>query len=214
MMAAAALAAWVSALHAAEPSPQQTEQRCHDYTLRADQQIASCTTLIGLYGNAAGNRGLLALAFLARGSSHFRTSNRERALADYREAIRLDTVPIASGEREAALYNDRCWARAVAQLELDEALKDCDEALRLRADFVAALDSRAFLQLRRGRFREALIDYNAALKGNPTDPYSLFGRGIAKLRTGDAQGAKADMAAAAAVQAGIAAEFLSFGVTP
>ncbi len=214
MMAAAALAAWVPALHAAGQSPQETERRCHDYTLRADQQIASCTTLIGLYGNAAGNRGLLALAFLARGSSHSRTGNRERALADYREAIRLDTVPIQSGEKDVAVYNDRCWARAIAQLELDEALKDCNDALRLRPDFVAALDSRAFLQLRRGRFRDALVDYDAALKGNPRDPYSLFGRGVAKMRTGDAQGAKADMAAAAAVQNGIAAEFLSYGITP
>jgi len=157
---------------------------------------------------------LLALAFLARGSSHSRTGNRERALADYREAIRLDTVPIQSGEKDVAVYNDRCWARAIAQLELDEALKDCNDALRLRPDFVAALDSRAFLQLRRGRFRDALVDYDAALKGNPRDPYSLFGRGVAKMRTGDAQGAKADMAAAAAVQNGIAAEFLSYGITP
>jgi len=209
--------AFVATLQAAEqqpPSPQEIERKCHDYTQRADEQIAACTRIIGLYANATGNRPLQAIALLARGSSYARTGDREHALADFREAIRLDSIQIDSGEKEVALYNDRCWARAVASIELDMALADCNEALKLKSDFVAALDSRAFLQLRLKRYRDAVKDYDATLKQNGTDPYSLYGRGVAKMRTGDAEGAKTDIAAAIAAQRGIAAEFLSYGITP
>jgi tetratricopeptide (TPR) repeat protein len=208
----------VPAVEAAEqplpPTPQEVERQCHDYTQRADTQITACTRIIGLYANSTGNRALQAIALLARGSSYSRTGDRAHALADYREAIRLDTIPIEAGEKDVALYNDRCWARAIAGLELDMALADCNEALRLKADFVPALDSRAFLQLRRNRFRDAVRDYDVALKQNGMDPYSLFGRGVAKMRIGDTDGAKADLTAASAAQQGIAAEYLSYGVTP
>jgi len=219
MMIATALSAvcvyGVEAAEQAQPlSPGEVERQCHDYTQRADAQILACTRIIGLYANATGNRPLQAIALLARGSTYSRTGDRARALADFREAIRLDTIPIEAGEKDVALYNDRCWARAVAGLELDMALADCNEALRLKADFVAALDSRAFLQLRQKRYRDAVRDYDATLKQNGMDPYSLYGRGVAKMRIGDTEGAKADIAAATAAQQGIGAEFLSYGITP
>jgi len=194
-------------------NPQQVERNCHDYAVPAAEQIGSCTMLIGLYGDATANRGLLALAYLARGTAHMRAGDRTRAEPDYREAIRLDSILIDGGQREVPLYNDRCWARAVAMIELDAALADCNEALRLRPDFVPALDSRAFVHMRGGRFREAITDYDAAIKGIPKDPYSLYGRGIAKLRVGDTAGAQADIAASKEVQ-DVAAEFAAYGFAP
>ncbi len=193
--------------------PQQIERSCHNYTLSAAAQIEACTSLIGLYGDVTANRGLLALAYLARGTAHVRSGNQARAQPDYLEAIRLDTIPIDSGERDVALYNDRCWARAVAKIDLDAALADCNEALRLRPDFVPALDSRAFVHMRAERFAEAITDYDAAIKGIPMDPYSLFGRGIAKIKTGDTAGGQADIEASKAVQ-DVTAEFAAYGLTP
>lgn len=193
--------------------PQQIERSCHDYALPAPEQVSACTTLIGLYGDATAARGLLALAYLARGTAHVRTGDRALAQPDYLEAIRLDSIPIDSGERDVPLYNDRCWARAVAMIDLDAALADCNEALRMRPDFVPALDSRAFVHMRGGRFREAITDYDAAIKGIPLDPYSLFGRGIAKMRVGDTAGGQADIAASKAVQ-DVTAEFAAYGLTP
>jgi tetratricopeptide (TPR) repeat protein len=198
---------------APEVNPQQVERTCHDYAVAAAEQLAACTALIGLYGDSTANRGLLALAYLARGTAHLRSGNRTGAQPDYLEAIRLDSIPIDSGEREVPLYNDRCWARAVAMIELDAALADCNEALRLRPDFVPALDSRAFVHMRGGRFREAITDYDAAITGIPKDPYSLYGRGIAKLRVGDTAGAQADIAASKEVQ-DVAPEFTAYGLTP
>jgi tetratricopeptide (TPR) repeat protein len=194
-------------------NPQQVERNCHDYAVPAPEQVDSCTMLIGLYGDATANRGLLALAYLARGTAQMRAGDRMRAEPDYREAIRLDSILIDGGQREVPLYNDRCWARAVAMIELDAALADCNEALRLRPDFVPALDSRAFVHMRGGRFREAITDYDAAIKGIPKDPYSLYGRGIAKLRIGDTVGAQADIAASKEVQ-DVAPEFAAYGFAP
>jgi tetratricopeptide (TPR) repeat protein len=198
---------------ALQADPQQIERSCHDYALPATEQLAACTVLIGLYGDATANRGLLALAYLARGTAHLRAGDRTGAQPDYLEAIRLDTIPLDGGAGEVPLYNDRCWARAVAMIDLDAALGDCNEALRLRPDFVPALDSRAFVHLRGGRFRDAITDYDAAIKGIPKDPYSLYGRGIAKLRVGDTIGAQADIAASKEVQ-DVAPEFAAYGFAP
>lgn len=193
--------------------PQQIERSCHNYAVAAAEQIQACTTLIGLYGDATANRAFLALAYLARGTAHVRAGDTTRAEPDYREAIRLDSIPIDSGQKEVPLYNDRCWARAVAKIDLDAALADCNEALKLMPDFVPALDSRAFLHMRGGRFREAITDYDAAVKGSPQDPWSLYGRGIAKIKTGDTAGGQADIEASKVVQ-DVTAEFTAYGLTP
>ena len=208
---ASALAAPLTPAHAAPLNPQEVERRCNDYTIAPAQQIASCTSILGLYGIAAGNQGLAAVAHLARGTAYARSGDMARAAGDYREAIRIDGLAIA-GQKDAVFYNDRCWARSVAMIELDTALTDCNEALRLMPGFAAALDSRAFLHLKQGQFREAIADYDAALKAIPKDPYSLYGRGIAKSRLGDSAGAKADIAAGTSLQKGIVEEFAAYGV--
>ena len=60
----------------------------------------------------------------------------------------------------------------------------------------------------------AIEDYNEALKLNPKQALSLFGRGLAKLKKGDASGGEADIAAAKAIQTNIAEEFGRYRVTP
>lgn len=213
-----AAAAWIavaqiSSLSAAQLNYQETEQRCHDYTINPDTQIAACTSLLGLYGNAVENTGLSALTYLGRGTAYAKKGDRERAMTDYREAIRRDSIPLDSGMRDVLLLNDRCWARAIAMIELDAALADCNEALKAMPDFMPARDSRAFLHLKRGEFREALTDYEVVLKDAPMNYYSMFGRGVTKLRLGDRTG-NADIAAAVAAEKGLKEEFAAYGVTP
>ena len=62
------------------------------------------------------------------------------------------------------------------------------------------------------RHDAAIADYDVALKLNPKLAGSLYGRGLAKRRTGDAAGAEADIAAATALQANVAARFAGYGV--
>jgi tetratricopeptide (TPR) repeat protein len=213
-LAAAAALVCADGAFAVEASPQELERNCHNYALAADVQIAACTSLIPLYGDKIETIGIKALAHLARATAYGKSGDAARAGADYREAIRLDTVPLEAGSMEALLYNDRCWVRAIAMIELDKALADCNEALRLRPGFVAALDSRAFLQLKQGNAKEALADYEAVLKDSPTDSYSIFGRGVAKLRLGDTAGGNADIAAAVAMEKNLREEFAAYGLTP
>jgi tetratricopeptide (TPR) repeat protein len=76
------------------------------------------------------------------------------------------------------------------------------------------LDSRALVRLRRGEYQKAIDDYDAALQWKPNNAWSLFPRGIAKLRINKASEGEADIAAALKIAPGIADKFKSYGVGP
>jgi hypothetical protein len=59
---------------------------------------------------------------------------------------------------------------------------------------------------------KAIADYDVARKINPRHASSLYGRGIAKLRIGNATGGNGDIAAAKSIHPEIADEFASYGV--
>ena len=98
--------------------------------------------------------------------------------------------------------------------QLQPALADCNEALRLRPDFANALDSRGFVHLKAGRYDEAIADYDAALRIDPKKVASLYGRGMAKRRKQDFAGGNADIAAARALKPDVSAEFARYGISP
>lgn len=110
--------------------------------------------------------------------------------------------------------NSRCWVRALAGLELDAALADCDSALRRKPDAASFHDSRGLVYLRRGNYDKAITDYDEALRRNPKIAWSLYGRGLAKLRKGQTATGQADLAAATALQPKIAEHAAKFGLTP
>jgi tetratricopeptide (TPR) repeat protein len=110
-------------------------------------------------------------------------------------------------------------------LELEQALTDCNEAVRVGPANGPALNSRAFIFLRLGRFDEALADYDRALDRPLSDHiaygfmdvrahYALFGRGIAKLRLDDTEGGNADISAAEKMRPGVTVEFALYGIKP
>jgi hypothetical protein len=66
--------------------------------------------------------------------------------------------------------------------------------------------------LRLGQFAAAAADYDAALRLDPGLATALYGRGLAKVKSGDADGGGADMAAAKAIAGGIADEFSRYGI--
>ena len=105
-----------------------------------------------------------------------------------------------AGEDLAGPLAGRCRARAFLNRDLDKALADCDQALKLVPGAPAALDSRALAELRLGQPDKAIADFNQVLKVEPRDAWALYGRGLAKLKQGDKAGADADLAAATALQ--------------
>jgi hypothetical protein len=58
----------------------------------------------------------------------------------------------------------------------------------------------------------AIADYNSALQLNPKLPTALYGRGFARLKTGDPTRGKADVAAAKSVDQNIVEEFSHYGL--
>jgi tetratricopeptide (TPR) repeat protein len=201
-----------------------------------DRSIASCTIILNNVNENARDR---AEAYLNRGLAWHDKQKRIRALADYSEALGLDptlatgyyrrgqvwrkegdvdraiadyTQAVVLEPHNATFRNERCWALAIADRDLEIALADCNESLRLEPNDANTLDSRGFVYLRLGRLAEAVDDYDAALKINPDDAQSLFGRGIAKLRRGDTASAGADLAAAKAIRPSIADKFFGYGI--
>jgi tetratricopeptide (TPR) repeat protein/predicted aspartyl protease len=110
--------------------------------------------------------------------------------------------------------NGRCWNRALAGEELEQALGDCNTALKLKPNTAAFLDSRGLVQLRRKNYDAAITDYDAALRLQPKTAWSLYGRGLAKLRKGLSSEGQADIAAAAVLQPKMAERAASYGITP
>lgn len=106
----------------------------------------------------------------------------------------------------------RCWARTLANRELDRARDDCDTANHMRPRTAAFLNVRGLLRLRRGDYGRAIEDYDQALALEPKLPWALYGRGLAKQARGDRAGGQADVAAALALRPALAAEAKRFGL--
>lgn len=110
------------------------------------------------------------------------------------------------------LMNDRCWARAMAGVELLKALADCDMALSWEPSNPDALDSRGLVKLRLGDLKGAIADYDAALKQDPGLATSLFGRGVASYWSGG--NGDADLGKARALEPEIDQRFARFSIAP
>lgn len=136
-------------------------------------------------------------------------------LGDYPEAIaELDAwlSDLPSGANGAFGFNNRCWARAAWNHDLDKALADCDQALKLQPHNLSFLDSRAMTYLRLGRFDEAIRAYDSILRQQPKEAWPLYCRGIAKLKAGKIAEGHADMTAATGISPGVAERARRYGL--
>jgi tetratricopeptide (TPR) repeat protein/predicted aspartyl protease len=148
---------------------------------------------------------------LALGELYQSAGNATASIAEFTKFIdshNRDEVELAEA------FNGRCWTRALAGRELEQALDDCDRAVRRRRDDASYYDSRGLVHLRMGHYDKAIGDYDAALRLNPKIAWSLYGRGIAKVRKGDVAGGQADIAAAAALDADIAEDAARYDIKP
>jgi len=116
--------------------------------------------------------------------------------------------------RRPIALNGRCWARAMANVDLDRALKDCNGALSRMPHNPAFLDSRGMARLRMGDYPRALADYDEALKAGSETAWTHFGRGIAELRSGRKSEGEADIAKARSLNPEIAEQGKTHGIVP
>lgn len=129
-------------------------------------------------------------------------------------AVREIDTAIRSRPNDAVLFNLRCWTRATGNIELEQALTDCDRALTLSPNNASFLDSRALVKLRLGRVDDAIADATAALTAQPHLAASLFVRGVAYMRKGDRASADRDLAAARRLTFDIDLRYRRWGVSP
>ena len=188
----------------------------------ADLQIGGCSALMQVEDRSSVNIGTV---FVRRGQAYARQGEHEAAIADYTAAVALDPRAAAAyygraqSRREIRAYagavadldqvirlrpgnaadlNSRCWARAVGNLQLDQALADCNASLAIEAGNRNTLDSRGLVKLRMGDPRGALADFTAAYDNTAARAHSLYGRGLAKIDLGRSAEGEADIAAAMA----------------
>lgn len=145
------------------------------------------------------------LAFYNRGYVRFASKSYDMAIADYSAAIDLDpTMSMA--------YNNRCLSRVMADRDMSEALSDCDRAQALTPDSVDVRDTRGLVYLTTGKPALAIAEYNAALKLDPKRAIALYGRGLARIKMGDAKGGAADRAAAGLLDHDVGQQFALYGL--
>ena len=106
-------------------------------------------------------------------------------------------------------WNALCWDKAILG-KLQEALRHCDEALRLGLQGCELLGQPRVTYLKLGEFDKAISDYDRALA--ITDiAFSQLGRGLAKLKKSDTAGGEEDIAAAKAMRSDVEQAFERLG---
>jgi len=126
----------------------------HDY----EQAVRDFTEGIRLAPQASG----LELVFFYRGLAYEEMGNYEKSIADYTKAIDLDPDfwdPLSA----------RCWVYGLVRRPHD-ALRDCNESLRLMPDDPGTLDSRALAFWLLGEQDKARSDLEEARRIDPSLP--------------------------------------------
>jgi len=112
---------------------------------------------------------------------------------------------------ERTLY-DRCWARVELGVDLDKAVDDCDAAVDADSKSGVYLAGRAWARLRHGVPAKARADFDRSLALRPDHALTLYGRGLAEQRLGDATAGQADLDAARKLDPKIDAEMARRGL--
>ena len=129
--------------------------------------------------------------FAYRGEARRHLNDFAGAVVDYTEAIGRGV----SGAFAARVFNGRGIA-LFAQEELDLAVADYTQAIKLDPKFVEALDNRGVVYMAGGELRRAIDDFTAAAALAPTNPIPLNNRGRAYLEVQFCEEAYQDFTAA------------------
>lgn len=110
----------------------------------------------------------------------------------------------------------RCGLQAAANIDLDRALDDCNQALSKlpSAEHALVFSDRGLVYLRLGRLDRAIADATAAIGLHAKSGNPLYVRGLAELRQGLTAEGQADLAAARKIQPDIARHYTAIGLKP
>ena len=145
--------------------------------------IRGCTKVI-----ARGSRETdhnRAVAFNNRGTFYEAAGDRDRAFADYNEAVRLDPKYARAYEYRGEIYDDNGDKR--------RAMADISEALRLDPNYARAYAHHGKLSEDMGDKDRALADFSQAVRLDPTYAWAYARRGSIYDDKGDKDRALADL---------------------
>ena len=91
---------------------------------------------------------------------------------------------IVAKDLSAEEWNNQCWYKVVANIELNRALAECEKSLS-KQDQASTHDSKAFVFLRLKRFEDAIKEFDLSLAGGD-NASALYGRSLAYGRLGKA----------------------------
>jgi tetratricopeptide (TPR) repeat protein len=129
---------------------------CHDQNASAEVAIAACDRLISSRRLKSHD---LALEYNRRGFLYEKRSDHDRALADFNQAIRLDS-------NLAVVYNNLGWVYN-NKGEFDRAIPDFDRAIRLNQNLVIAFTNRALAFNGKHDYDRAISDLDQAIRLDP-----------------------------------------------
>jgi tetratricopeptide (TPR) repeat protein len=129
-----------------------------------------------------------------------RTAEAEKIFAQNRE--RAST---------ASQLNSLCWKMASAGILLEDALRNCEDALKLSPEHGPTIDSLGMVLLRLGRLDEALATYGKAVAKRLGAP-SLMGRAMVYARMGRDELAAADRSQALKLDPDVENRFAEYGL--
>jgi tetratricopeptide (TPR) repeat protein len=124
----------------------------------------------------------------------------------YAKAIPDESKLIALEPKNALVWNNRCWDRAHTG-NLQGALADCQQAVKLAPKDGTILDSLGYVYLKLHQDAQAITTYNAALQDDPNQASSIYGRGLAERAARELEAAQADIAQALQLDPGVAKQF-------
>jgi tetratricopeptide (TPR) repeat protein len=114
----------------------------------------------------------------------------------------------------ATAYNNRGVAYRVTGKymgDLDRAVADYDQAIRLKPGYLAAFYNRGLALADKHQYEKAIADFTTVLRTDPRNPTILYRRGTAYLSKGDAEAGNADLAEASSIKPDIAEDIAHAG---
>jgi tetratricopeptide (TPR) repeat protein len=208
---------------------------CSAESSTSDQRIAACSAAIASGGTAQD----IASAQAERAWAYHDKGQRDRAMSDVNEALRLDPnsakafrirgeIHRRAGRLDAALADfnqairiDPTLARAFDgrgntfnnKHDYDRAIEDYNEAIRLNPDYAMTYSNRGAAYYFKGQYEQAIADYDEAIRRDPKNSRAFANRGSAFKKLGKTDRAIADESEAIRLDPGIPEHFDNRGLS-
>lgn len=184
---------------------------CGEPDTSPDDTISYCGTILRVSLGSSDFPRIISL-LIDIGGAYRQKGEEADARKHFDAAVRIATQRLAIFPDDPRMLSERCWVRAVANIELDAAFGDCERAHQLRPDNALISGRLGFVLYRLGRYREALEAYSDSLKGMLVDAGFQYMRGVVKRKLGDDSGGALDIRAAIDRNSKAVAKYGIYGV--